>query len=86
MTPSENTALVIALPLAWGLDLAFGEPRSALHPVAWLGRALAPVGRVLRGAPALSAFAGGALVWLVVAVGLGAAAWWAQSRLVELSI
>ena len=38
--------LMTALLLAWALDLCFGEPRSAWHPVAWLGALLTPVGRV----------------------------------------
>ncbi|MES2101879.1 MAG: cobalamin biosynthesis protein, partial [Pseudomonadota bacterium] len=76
---------IAALPLAWALDLAFGEPRSALHPVAWLGRALAPVGRVLRDAPAAAAFIGGALVWLGCATALGAGAWWIQAQLLGAS-
>ena len=32
---AENVAIVT---LAVLLDLALGEPRNALHPVAWLGR------------------------------------------------
>ena len=78
-------ASVLALPLAWALDLAFGEPRSALHPVAWLGSALAPIGRILREAPAALAFVGGALAWLVGAAALAAAAWWLQAKLMALS-
>ncbi|HVW30581.1 MAG TPA: adenosylcobinamide-phosphate synthase CbiB [Polyangiaceae bacterium] len=34
-------SFAIALALASVLDLAFGEPRNALHPVAWLGRLIA---------------------------------------------
>ena len=80
-----NAIAIAALPLAWALDLAFGEPRSALHPVAWLGRALAPVGRALRDASAASAFSGGALVWLGCATALGAGAWWIQAQLLAAS-
>ena len=72
-----------AVPLAWALDLAFGEPRSALHPVAWLGRALAPIGRALREMPAALAFAGGMWVWLGAATALGFGAWWLQSQLLR---
>ena len=36
-----------ALLLAWALDAAFGEPRSAWHPVAWFGRLMAPLGQRL---------------------------------------
>lgn len=78
-------APALALPLAWALDQAFGEPRNALHPVAWLGRALAPVGQVLRDAPSALAFVGGGLVWLAGAAALAAAAWWLQAQLIALS-
>jgi len=67
--------LALALVLAWALDAAFGEPRDAWHPVAWLGRVLGPVGRWLKGRPPGPAFVGGALAWLVLAVVLGAVAW-----------
>jgi len=73
--------LVIALLLAWALDLRFGEPRSAWHPVAWLGSLLAPFGRVLSQASAAWAFIGGALVWLVFAGAIAWAAWAAQTQL-----
>ena len=76
---------IAALPLAWTLDLAFGEPRSSMHPVAWLGRALWPVGRVLRDAPAALALVGGALVWLACAATLGFGAWWLQAQLLRVS-
>lgn len=65
----------LALVLAWALDAAFGEPRNAWHPVAWLGRVLGPVGRWLKTRPPRSAFAGGALVWLAMAAVLGVVAW-----------
>ena len=78
------TALA-ALPLAWALDLAFGEPRSALHPVAWLGRVIAPIGSALRDAPAAFAFAGGALMWIALAVSLGFGAAWLQAQLLGAS-
>ena len=65
----------LALVLAWALDAAFGEPRDAWHPVAWLGRALGPIGRRLKARPPRTAFAGGAVVWLAMAGVLGAVAW-----------
>jgi adenosylcobinamide-phosphate synthase len=34
-----------ALALALGIDLAFGEPPTALHPVVWLGRLIAALER-----------------------------------------
>jgi adenosylcobinamide-phosphate synthase len=53
-----------AVLLAWMLDARFGEPHSAWHPVAWFGRALAPVGLRLRALAPAAAFAWGAAAWL----------------------
>ena len=75
----------MALALAWALDLCFGEPRSAWHPVAWLGRLLAPVGRGLRRCSAAWAFTGGALAWLAGAGAIASGAWALQSHLLGLS-
>lgn len=77
--------LVIALLLAWALDLRFGEPRSAWHPVAWFGSLLTPVGRVLSRGSAPWAFIGGAWAWLVFAAAIAWAAWAAQTHLLGLS-
>ena len=77
--------LALAAPLAWAIDARFGEPRDAWHPVAWLGRLLAPVGRQLRGAPAAAGFVGGAIVWLVGAAAIGSLAWAVQALLLGLS-
>ena len=71
----------LALVLAWALDAAFGEPRNAWHPVAWLGRVLGPIGRWLKAQSPGSAFAGGALVWLVMAAVLGAVAWQVEAAM-----
>jgi adenosylcobinamide-phosphate synthase len=70
-----------ALLLAWIADACFGEPRNALHPVAWLGLLLAPIGRWLRRCTPRRAFIGGALAWLLIAAALAAAAWWLQREL-----
>lgn len=78
-------SLAITLLLAWALDLCFGEPRSAWHPVAWLGSLLAPVGRWLLRCSAAWAFVGGALVWLVGAAAIALATWALQSHLLGLS-
>lgn len=59
-----------ALLGAWGLDLAFGEPRNAWHPVAWLGRLLAPLGRQVRALAPPAALVSGACVWLLLALGV----------------
>jgi adenosylcobinamide-phosphate synthase len=72
-----------ALALAWALDTRFGEPRDAWHPVAWFGRAMAPVGESLaRQRPAL-AFAGGAAAWFVAVGGVAAAASVVQQALLQ---
>jgi adenosylcobinamide-phosphate synthase len=69
--------LALALPLAWAGDQLFGEPRNALHPVAWIGRVLAPVGGSLIRRSPIVAFAGGAVAWIALAAGIGwiAATW-----------
>ena len=69
-----------AVLLAWVLDAAWGEPRNAWHPVAWFGRAMAPLGRQLPRLRPAAAFAGGALAWAgaiaaVAAAGHGLQAW-----------
>jgi len=74
--------LALAVPLAWAIDARFGEPRDALHPVAWLGRALAPVGRGLRQLSRAPAFVGGAAVWLVGAGAIAWLAWALQAALI----
>lgn len=66
--------LAAALALAWAWDARWGEPADRWHPVAWLGRVLAPLGRWLCGRPARPALIGGALAWLVLAAVLAAAA------------
>ncbi len=77
-------ACAAALLLAWGWDAAFGEPRNALHPVAWLGRLLAPLGRRLSSLRPMPAFIGGAMAWCALAMLLGAAAWaWQRWALVQ---
>ena len=80
MTP--NATLPIALSLAWALDALFGEPPNVVHPVAWLGRLLAPVGRRLCAWPPGPAFGGGAAAWSVIAVSLAVPAHEAQRVLV----
>ncbi len=66
---------VTVLLLAVALDLAFGDPPNRVHPVAWLGRALAVGRRLLcRGSP-MALLVGGALVTVGVATLAGLAAW-----------
>ena len=87
MLPAHSSALVLALALvlAWVIDTLFGEPRDALHPVAWLGRVLWPLGCRLRVLPPAAAFWGGAVSWVLIAGGLGALSWWLQMRVLALS-
>ncbi len=58
--------LAAALAIAWLLDLCFGEPPDRWHPVAWLGRALAPLGRWLPTLASAPGWAAGALAWWLV--------------------
>lgn len=44
MTALPEGALVLGV--AWALDAWFGEPPNAVHPVVWMGRAIAPLKRV----------------------------------------
>ena len=76
---TPGLALGLTLLLAWAWDACLGEPRNALHPVAWLGQVLGPLGRALLRLPPAAAFAGGALAWCALALALVAAAWvWQQ--------
>lgn len=81
----DHAAIVLALavPLAGAIDACFGEPRNALHPVAWLGRAMQPCGQMLLGRPPGRAFVGGAVVWLVFAAALVALAVAVQGALLR---
>lgn len=66
----------VALMIAWTLDAAFGEPPNAVHPVAWLGRMLGPIGRRLCAWSPIPALIGGTLAWLGIAAAL---AWMAHA-------
>lgn len=86
-----------ALLLAWAVDARLGEPRSACHPVAWFGRALAPLGRWLPRLAPGPAFLAGAAAW-GLAVGsvaalaaalqqaIAAAPWWLALPLLALAL
>jgi len=68
-----HSALVVLLALA--LDLTAGDPPNRLHPVAWMGRALAAGRRALcRGRPAALLLGGAALTLSVMALAAGAGA------------
>jgi len=72
------TAALVLL-LAALVDRAFGEPRNAWHPVAWFGRACAPLGPALLRLHPAAALVAGALAW-ALAVGAAAALAWALQR------
>lgn len=67
MLPAPHAAAVVLLAVA--ADLLFGDPPNRLHPVAWMGRALA-AGRagLCRGSPRVLVVAGGALTVAVMAL------------------
>jgi adenosylcobinamide-phosphate synthase len=88
MRPMAALAVLIAV----GLDLALGDPPNRLHPVAWMGRAIA-IGRtrLCRGGRARLVL-GGAVVTLAVAacsaaigaaVDVAASRWVAAAPLIE---
>ena len=64
-----------AIMLAWLLDACFGEPSSAWHPVAWFGRLMAPLGRVLPRFGAKAGLIAGAMAWITAVGGVAMAAW-----------
>lgn len=59
-----------ALLVAWSLDTAFGEPRSAWHPVAWFGRLTNPLGRWAKTLPRQAALMVGAVLWCALVGGV----------------
>jgi len=77
--------MALAVPLAWGLDARFGEPRDAWHPVAWLGLVLTPIGLWLRARRPALAFIGGSVVWMTFAIVIAVAADALQTRLLQTS-
>jgi adenosylcobinamide-phosphate synthase len=80
-----NPVLTLALPLAWAIDRWWGEPPNALHPVAWLGLAVGPLGQRLKGCTPAIAFVGGAFFWCAMAGVLVWAAWAVQNALLRAS-
>ncbi len=74
-----------ALLLAALLD-RWGEPRNALHPVAWLGRLIAAVGRRLPCAPPARAALAGLLAWVLLVGGVALLAWSLERGLRELPL
>lgn len=83
LNPVDCT-MPVALLIAWTLDAAVGEPPNAVHPVAWLGRLLGPLGQrlcVWRRVPAL---VGGSLAWGAIAAALAVTAHAAESAITPL--
>ncbi|RYX92621.1 MAG: cobalamin biosynthesis protein CobD [Comamonadaceae bacterium] len=77
---------VIALLMALAIDLLFGEPPAAVHPVVWMGRYLRTVGAMLAPSDAsggrdLPSFWRGALAWCAGAAIFTLAGWLLQSLL-----
>lgn len=75
-----NAALSPASVLffAWLLDALLGEPPASLHPVVWMGNAIAPLKRMTPRAHARELWIGGAYaLGIVTAFGLGS---WALLR------
>ena len=73
-----------ALLIAWTLDAAVGEPPNAVHPVAWLGRLLGPLGQRLCAWRRVPAFIGGSLAWGAIAAALAVMAHAAESAITTL--
>ena len=76
--------MAAALLIAWTLDATFGEPPNAVHPVAWLGRLLGPLGKRLCSWPRVPAFIGGALAWAAIAAALAGLAHLAENAITGL--
>ena len=74
--PGDARVLMLALVLAFLADRVFGEPASAWHPVAWMGRYLAAAGKRFaprdagQGRADPGAFAWGAGFWCLGALAL----------------
>lgn len=67
-------ARAVSIMLALALDAALGDPPGGRHPVAWLGRAISAIERVVRRLPGLDGFWGGAVLTVTtVTLATGAA-------------
>lgn len=82
--------LLLALWFALGIDLRWGEPAAAWHPVVWMGHYLGACGKHLRVWPPAAAFVGGALAWCAGAAAVGGLAfglqWLFMHQLLRLDI
>jgi adenosylcobinamide-phosphate synthase len=65
----------LALAAAYSLDLAFGEPPDAIHPVAWMGHVITIAREWALRSDRVGQLGRGALVALAIPSGAAAAAW-----------
>ena len=77
--PAAGSIRALAIVVAFGIDRFLGEPPAALHPVVWIGRALSAVGAPWAKVSPPSAFARGAVAWIVGAALSATAAWLAST-------
>jgi adenosylcobinamide-phosphate synthase len=77
--------IILMLLLALLLDLAFGEPPDALHPVAWMGKAAALLGRIFRGRSPAGQFVSGLLVTLMTIAIFGLPVYYVMAWLTEIN-
>ncbi len=85
MNVAEAAVAAAAVLLAALLDRALPEPPNRWHPVAWLGRAAAALGRfALAGQSASAQFARGAAAWALLAVPVALGAFWLERALAAL--
>lgn len=71
--------MALLLLLAMSIDLRWGEPPAAIHPVVWMGRYLQVGGSLAVRCPPALAFVAGAVFWCLGALLVGALAWVLQS-------
>lgn len=71
------------LALAFVLDATLSEPPTALHPVVWLGHAIAPLKRLSPRAPAWELTVG-ALYVALITLGAALSGWWLLHALASL--
>ncbi len=75
---STAFAMALILLMALWIDKRFGEPRSGLHPVVWMGAFLQACGNVTVRCPPAAGFVLGALAWCLGALVTGTLTWGLQ--------
>ena len=73
--PEAVTIRALAIVVAFCVDHVFGEPPSRFHPVVWMGKALSSTAAPWVQVGPRSAFARGAVAWLMGAALTSAVAW-----------